>query len=57
MTNKKTIKQNLSISREHQKEQGFFDGRFVERKQTPKKDKKRYKTGKRKLKHKKNYLN
>ena len=26
-----TIKMNLSVTRESQKEQGYFDGRFVER--------------------------
>ena len=41
-----TIKMNVGVTREYQKEQGFFDGRFVSRSE---KSKKLYN---RKIKHK-----
>lgn len=43
-----TIKMNVGVTREYQKEQGFFDGRFVSRSE---KSKKLYN---RKTKHKSN---
>ncbi len=33
----KTIKMNIGVTRKFQKEQGFFDGRFVSRTETSKK--------------------
>jgi len=42
----KTVKMNIGVTRQFQKEQGFFDGRFVSRVQSSKK------TYTRKLKHK-----
>lgn len=47
----KEQKENKGITRSIQKEAGFFDGRFVQRSETPKPKKKRYKTF-RKKKHK-----
>jgi len=32
-----TIKSNIGVTRKFQKEQGYFDGRFVERKEPSKK--------------------
>ena len=32
-----TIKMNVGVTREYQKEQGFFDGRFVSRSESSKK--------------------
>ncbi len=43
-----TIKMNVGVTREYQKEQGFFDGRFVSRSEVSKK------LYKRKTKHKSN---
>lgn len=43
-----TIKMNVGVTREYQKEQGFFDGRFVSRSEESKK------LYKRKTKHKSN---
>ena len=47
---KQTIKMNLSVTRESHKQQGYFDGRFVER---TIQSKKQYT---RKRKHKRNSL-
>ena len=48
--NKQTIKMNIGVTRESQKQQGYFDGRFVERTIQSKK------TYTRKCKHKGNNL-
>jgi hypothetical protein len=47
---KQTIKMNISVTRESQKQQGYFDGRFVERNIQSKKQYTR------KRKHKRNSL-